>query len=379
MVLPMDVLYFPLMFNLIHEGVRRTEKAGYLVLDKSKIGGLINSVSGTDPRITKSVRFSDANITTEDNKKEEEVKFEDIDELKKKFDYFEKGIEKKDMVKYDSMSIPILDIKDIVFGRVIGKGGNSVIYAAKKIGNPYAYAVKIPAKALHRGYIKEAYIQKEANSEFTVNVIGFIRKKKKLYLALEYQDGEVLSKIVEERLFSEKKAKFIIKKLIAGVVELHSKGIYHLDLSADNVFYSPDRSIKIGDFGDSKILMENHHEHMSKYYKNDKRDNEPCEFCTKGFRTLKNIYEMSDWIGVGRITYSILFGSVSFPRGPFNWAKIIYFDSNQNSPFSIPSKTIISDEAIDFIKKISSPTYTELIGKDGVIKHPWLVNESPDI
>ncbi len=79
------------------------------------------------------------------------------------------------------------------------------------------------------------------------------------YITMEYFDAPKLSEYLQSKdrqQLPEKEANAIMLQLLKGVDELHRKGIYHLDLSPDNIFIKKDDTqieIKIFSF-DSAVL-----------------------------------------------------------------------------------------------------------------------------
>ncbi|MGH0156078.1 UNVERIFIED_CONTAM: hypothetical protein FKN15_030831 [Acipenser sinensis] len=69
----------------------------------------------------------------------------------------------------------------------------------------------------------------------------------------------VAVRIVQRGYYSERDAAHVIKQILEAVAYLHENGVVHRDLKPENLLYadlSPDASLKIADFGLSKIVDE---------------------------------------------------------------------------------------------------------------------------
>lgn len=76
----------------------------------------------------------------------------------------------------------------------------------------------------------------------------------KLHIVTEYcGGGELLSRINQEGRIAEKDAKGIFAQLVAAVDHLHTQGIVHRDIKAENVYFSAPALVKLGDFGFSTL------------------------------------------------------------------------------------------------------------------------------
>ena len=76
-----------------------------------------------------------------------------------------------------------------------------------------------------------------------------------VYLVMEHiGGGELFDKITssENGVFTEDMAAHYMKKLLGAVNHMHSKGIIHRDIKAENIMISKEDEIKIIDFGLSK-------------------------------------------------------------------------------------------------------------------------------
>ena len=69
--------------------------------------------------------------------------------------------------------------------------------------------------------------------------------------------GELYFHLRQERMFSEKKAKFYIEEIVIAIEHLHSIDIIYRDLKLENVVLDVKGHIKLVDFGLSKRLLGN--------------------------------------------------------------------------------------------------------------------------
>ena len=66
--------------------------------------------------------------------------------------------------------------------------------------------------------------------------------------------GDLLTYVRKRRKLKEDAAKFIFKQLIEGLRYCHSRSVLHRDVKLDNVLLTSDGTIKICDFGVSKMV-----------------------------------------------------------------------------------------------------------------------------
>jgi len=92
-----------------------------------------------------------------------------------------------------------------------------------------------------------------------------------IYLIMEECNGgelfqRIFQRISEKNLYSEKDAAMIFKQIMNAVCHCHSLNICHRDLKPENLLFlnSSNDSLKVIDFGLSRIFDENNHQMKTK-------------------------------------------------------------------------------------------------------------------
>lgn len=161
------------------------------------------------------------------------------------------------------MRNPMGDFEEFAWikGELIGRGSFGSVYLALNVTTGEMLAVKQVVvrnkgsekseslQALH----KEVETMKDLDHLNIVQYLGFEQKDNTYSLFLEYVAGGSISSCLKSYgKFDEPLVKFITRQVLEGLRYLHSNGILHRDLKADNLLLEIDGTCKISDFGISK-------------------------------------------------------------------------------------------------------------------------------
>lgn len=79
---------------------------------------------------------------------------------------------------------------------------------------------------------------------------------------MEFCEGGDLKELIDERYYAEKKFNKreiveILSQLSEGISYLHTKNIIHRDIKSQNIFFTKEKILRIGDFGLAKKIKKN--------------------------------------------------------------------------------------------------------------------------
>lgn len=149
-------------------------------------------------------------------------------------------------------------------GELIGRGSFGSVYLGFNVTTGEMLAVKQVVVSLdHQSKIqnyggidalhKEVETMKDLDHVNIVQYLGFEQKDNIYSLFLEYVAGGSISSCLKTfGRFEEGLCAFITRQVLLGLEYLHSNGILHRDLKADNLLLEIDGTCKISDFGISK-------------------------------------------------------------------------------------------------------------------------------
>jgi serine/threonine protein kinase len=66
--------------------------------------------------------------------------------------------------------------------------------------------------------------------------------------------GDLLNYVRKRRKLKEPLAKYVFRQVVEGLFYCHAKGIVHRDIKLDNLLLDEQGSVKICDFGVSRLL-----------------------------------------------------------------------------------------------------------------------------
>lgn len=169
----------------------------------------------------------------------------------------------KNPSKLFSASLSMDDFKKkYEFVSHIGKGGFGQVKLYRSHTNSKDYenfAVKILKKDSSKSswlnaLISEVTIHRTLSHKNIVKFHDTYEDSLFLYIVMEYIPGESLGKVVQKKKFNRKhfNEKSIVSQLVSTIIYLHSLGIVHRDIKAENILFAKPgkyNEIKLIDFG----------------------------------------------------------------------------------------------------------------------------------
>ena len=141
--------------------------------------------------------------------------------------------------------------------REVGRGGMGQVYLARDTRLGRLVALKflwLQSPDLLERFLVEARATAQCNHENIVVVYEADEWHGQPYLALEYLEGEALSRALGGRAVPPRRAVELMVPVVRALVRAHELGIVHRDLKPDNVFVTRTGLVKVLDFGIAKLF-----------------------------------------------------------------------------------------------------------------------------
>lgn len=117
--------------------------------------------------------------------------------------------------------------------------------------------------------------------------------------------GDLLTYVRRRRKLKEDVAAHLFKQIIVGLQYIHSKAVLHRDIKLDNILLTSQGTVKICDFGVSKLI--------------EKPQDRMFEQCGTPAYIAPEVFENKGYFGyqsdvwsTGVVLYAMLFGTVPF-------------------------------------------------------------------
>ncbi|VDD94216.1 unnamed protein product [Enterobius vermicularis] len=242
----------------------------------------------------------------------------------------------------------------------LGRGGFGVVYKDGSL----AVKVRVTDKSCAR---REVKFLKRCAHQNVVEFVDFCKppKENAYYIIMEYMEGGTLAEVSKKQNLTEHQVRKIIRDVATAVKHLHSKDVVHTDIKPANILCSKNGEIwKLGDFGSA------HHYSLigkifSKTYAVTRQYAAPETVAKKCYGKSVDIWS------IGVVMYELLFDKLPFEET--NDRKLEF-----TLQFPSEKENFVSENAKDLIKKLLVKEPSRRLTVDGILQHPWILNNLPD-
>ncbi|KAJ3987759.1 kinase-like domain-containing protein [Lentinula detonsa] len=262
-------------------------------------------------------------------------------------------------------------------GDLIGEGSFGRVYWALNVTTGDIIAVKQvelarnPSrheKASVEALKFESYTLKDLDHPNIVQFLGFEESTNHLSIFMEYVAGGTIGSCLKAHgRFNDEVTKAFTRQMLEGLEYLHSRGIIHRDIKADNILVDKSGVCKISDFGISKqaqgIDGRAFTEMRGTVYWMAPEAVNPKE--TDGYDAKIDIWSIGCVVlemWTGRRPW---YGEEQYP--------VIFKLYNNKLPPPVPVDLILSDEAMDFRERAFARDPKERASAAVLRSHPYLV------
>ena len=150
--------------------------------------------------------------------------------------------------------------------RKIASGGMGDVYLAEHTVLETIVAIKslhnhlVNDESFRKRFRTEAKIQSKLLHPNIVKLLDFQEQKDGLFLIMEYIDGKQLNDYIKQDTgpITEKELIPLFSKVLSAIDYAHGKGLVHRDIKPANILITPEKDVKLIDFGIAKNDDEDH-------------------------------------------------------------------------------------------------------------------------
>lgn len=223
---------------------------------------------------------------------------------------------------------PSLEILEL-----LGAGGMGAVYKARQPGLDRLVALKIlPEEFSHDvkfalRFTREARTLARLNHPNIVALFEFGKVRDTYYFLMEYVEGPTLRQIVSSQQLRPEQALAIVPHLCDALQFAHDKGVIHRDIKPENILVTGDGSVKIADFGLSRLL--GHDSQSTVLTGTHQVMGTPRYMAPEQFEGARSVDHRADIYSLGVVIYEMLTGELPIGR------------------FAVPSQKVSIDVRLD--------------------------------
>ena len=252
------------------------------------------------------------------------------------------------------------------YGRLLGKGAFGKVNLALHIASGKLVAIKsFNKKKLLSEHSKQKIkteidvLKKLKNSNYFTKIYDAFQTETHILIVMEFICADLLGFIRKREKLSEKISKIIFIQIIQGLKYMHKFNIVHRDIKLDNLLLDLSNTIKICDFGVSKVLKS--------------PDEIMYDQCGTPAYIAPEVFGSSGYKGfscdiwsLGVTLYYMLKGEQPFKGKNLEELKKNIFGQKYNKI------EFISEEAGDLLDKMLKKNPEERITLDEIFNHKWI-------
>lgn len=262
---------------------------------------------------------------------------------------------------------------------VLGSGYNGQVYMATSKaghdsdGNPLKFAIK---DFKLRDIDKKKREELESECEIflgmdhphVARLVDVYESEEKLSLVMECMEGgELFDRVIQRKKFTERDAANAAHQMLLALNYLHYHNVVHRDIKLENWLYEKDSTdhLKLIDFGFSKVYNPD----------TDMKMRMSCgTLAYVAPEVLNKSYGVKcDMWSVGVVIFILLVGYM-----PFSGPDEKQIANIREGKFTLkPDKwSQVSEEALDFIKKLIVVNPVKRMSAEEALNHPWIIGRT---